>query len=413
MSVYTHWLATGERRGLSGNSSGKELTFVNSTAYRYWKLVAIGGTVSQTYWREIEFRVSGSYADAISTGNRTATITLTTSASLFTGTATTIIDGVTGSGTAYIPNQTLDATEWIKFDLGSAKALNAIKLYTELGLVQGQWDFQASTDDVSYATIATFRGVTQTTSTSLFSSAATNILDGVTGTNVAYIPNQTLDATEWIKWDFASPYVLDAIKLYTELTNAQGTWQLAGSTNDSSWTDIGSSFALAGSSTGAEHTFTNSTQYRYYRISAVSGTVSQTWWREIEFSLSENATHAVVGAVAGTSSIAGVFAIQYDVDGFISGTSGISVTVNRELAPIQQVYIVASGGLSAVFGVTSYINANIDGQGGFVGVLTHTPFSGGKITLSELLANSTVSTLTAPVVTLSKTALGTTALTIQ
>lgn len=64
---------------------------------------------------------------------------------------------------------------------------------------------------------------------------------------------------------------------------SHGTWVIEGSNDDSSYTGLGSSFALG--SIGPQHvTFSNTTAYRYYKLRQTAGTTSSApWFLEIEF----------------------------------------------------------------------------------------------------------------------------------
>lgn len=76
---------------------------------------------------------------------------------------------------------------------------------------------------------------------------------------------------DWIKFDFGSGNSEICNKIYIknmELFGVQN-WTLAGSNNDSSWTDIGTG-AAADNETLQGFTIINTTSYRYYRLTVDS-----------------------------------------------------------------------------------------------------------------------------------------------
>lgn len=91
----------------------------------------------------------------------------------------------------------------------------------------------------------------------------------------------------WIRFDFGHAVFINEAKFYQENTTAQGTWKWQGSSDGSSFTDIGSSFALGGVATQTITTMSaNTTSYRYYRILGVSGSTSSSpWIYEFEFKI--------------------------------------------------------------------------------------------------------------------------------
>ena len=124
-----------------------------------------------------------------------------------------------------------------------------------------------------------------------------NLVDGATGNNPSesvYFNNGQSATGLFIQFDFGR----FAAKVITEATwrqsstSAHGSWKWQGSTDGSTWTDIGSSFTLGGA-TVQTHTelASNTTGYRYYRLLGVSGTTSgNPWLQEVEFKLTGAAT---------------------------------------------------------------------------------------------------------------------------
>jgi hypothetical protein len=106
---------------------------------------------------------------------------------------------------------------------------------------------------------------------------------GASNTYFENVPNG-----EWLKFDFGAAKVIDELKYYQQLAVSQGTWQLEGSNDDSTWTTVGIPFEITGTtfvSVGAFSSNTNS--YRYYRIKKTAGTVNRSPWAyQFEFKIS-------------------------------------------------------------------------------------------------------------------------------
>ncbi|RVD68614.1 MAG: hypothetical protein E5V62_02955 [Mesorhizobium sp.] len=130
--------------------------FTNTTAYRYYKLRQISGSTNSGPWlREIEFRIAATgdatSRDAAETGDRTASITTSTTATLGGGTINNLIDGV-------IDLNTTDAcffnsgqsTREIKFDFGSGKIITGFTWLQDTDNSHGTWVLEGSNDDSSY-----------------------------------------------------------------------------------------------------------------------------------------------------------------------------------------------------------------------------------------------------------------------
>lgn len=96
-----------------------------------------------------------------------------------------------------------------------------------------------------------------------------------------------------ILFDFGVQKVINAFKWYQDIAISHGTWVMEGSNDNSSYTQIGSSFSLGtgtggGSTQGAPTEFVvpNSSAYRYYRLRQTAGTTSSNpWLEEIEFKI--------------------------------------------------------------------------------------------------------------------------------
>ena len=119
---------------------------------------------------------------------------------------------------------------------------------------------------------------------------ANKIIDGDTTSNGQFFfGGVSLGSTIWMQWDFGAgnQVLITEAKFYQQTATAQGTWQWQGSNDGSSFSNIGSSFALG---TSATQTITalsgNATKYRIYRMVGVSGSTSTgPWVYEMEFKI--------------------------------------------------------------------------------------------------------------------------------
>ena len=130
--------------------------------------------------------------------------------------------------------------------------------------------------------------ITVTTNVTLATGTIGLLVDGVKGATNLYFSAQTA-AGKFIKFDFLSgKIIVDAGFIQNDPRN-HGTWKWQGSTNDSTWVDLGSSFTLGTAQNLVRQTFTtqlgsNTTAYRYYRMLGVSGSCSNApWVYEMEF----------------------------------------------------------------------------------------------------------------------------------
>lgn len=111
------------------------------------------------------------------------------------------------------------------------------------------------------------------------------LIDGNTSGAGNYL-NGTPDG-EWIRFDFATSKIIDEAKFYQSSAATHGTWKFQGSADASSWSDVGTSFTLGGTTT---QTITelngNTADYRYYRMIKVSGSTNNgPWTYEMEFQI--------------------------------------------------------------------------------------------------------------------------------
>lgn len=161
----TSWTTLKTAFTLGGSAGANVISFTNNTFYIVYRLRQTGGNTSSTPWiEEVEFKIAQgpaiSSATSYATGDRTGSITVTTTATTAGGggTINNLLDGGFGANStdsySWANGQT---TREIKFDLGSAKIVNAFKLYqdtfaaTAVNRVgHGSWIMSGSNDDSTY-----------------------------------------------------------------------------------------------------------------------------------------------------------------------------------------------------------------------------------------------------------------------
>jgi len=114
--------------------------------------------------------------------------------------------------------------------------------------------------------------------TAPLNNGSTWLLSGANLNNSGYDTyfNGTTTAGEYIQFQFPAAIIVDEVTWWQTSAQAQGTWQWEGSTNGSSFTNIGSSFAWTGAANPTVMTTLhgNTTSYIYYRMAFVSGSTS-------------------------------------------------------------------------------------------------------------------------------------------
>lgn len=128
------------------------------------------------------------------------------------------------------------------------------------------------------------------TSTGFSSGINSNFVDGAisAGSGDGRDTAGAATASVSITFDLGSAKVIDESKFYQSAANTHGTFKWRGSNDNSTYTDIGSSFTLGGATTNTLTSLNgNQTAYRYYKLEGVSGTTSGSpWWEEFEFKIS-------------------------------------------------------------------------------------------------------------------------------
>jgi Tfp pilus assembly major pilin PilA len=208
---------------LGGSIGAQVISFTNSSGYRYYRLRQTydNAGASSTPWNEeIEFKIlsvgSGatvdttrqSYGQKGGSGNRSAIITVTSTATFGNGDVTKLIEG----------------------------------------------------------------------------SSCHTISDSALGGACSF--TNGLSSKE-IKFDFGASYSpkITEFTWFQSNTSTHGTWKIAGSTNDTTYTDLATGLTLGGA-IRTTYAVTNTTAYRYYKLIQTGGTTSSSpWLREIWFKL--------------------------------------------------------------------------------------------------------------------------------
>lgn len=155
----------------------------NSTPYQYYKLLSTSGTMSTTPWlREVGFKIDDEvsitkkYSDARGSGDRSALITVTTTATISAGSIDKLVDGnVIGNSSEAAAFTAGESSKSITFDLGEAKVIDDAIWYQGGNVLSpaashGTWKWQGSNDNSSYSDIGstfTLGGARQSVHTSL------------------------------------------------------------------------------------------------------------------------------------------------------------------------------------------------------------------------------------------------------
>lgn len=310
-----------------------------------------------------------SYGNTGGTGDRTATITVTSNKCMNQGTDSNLVDGAFGtnstdsrdfhalctgciiqwdfgsgnsniidemkwysSGTdthsTWVVEASADAIHWIvmkaSFTLGGSSGANTISWTNASGSYR-YWRLRQTDDATTVSSspwdeeiefkLAAFTGSTPATNvqsygsrggcgdrTSVITITTTATMGGgstidklINGSAFRVGLDNATDACFWnggqstreVKFDFGASYspIITEFTWYQDGVANHGTWKIAGSNDDSSYTDILTGLTLGGA-TRTAYAMTNSTAYRYYKLIQTAGTTSSSpWLREIWFKL--------------------------------------------------------------------------------------------------------------------------------
>lgn len=187
--------------------------------------------------------------------------------------------------------------------------------------------------------------ITVTTTATIGGGTVNNWVDGVTASHNAS------DAWWWnngqsgreVKFDFGSGKIIDEVKFDQQTTASHGTWKWQGSNDNSSFTDIGSTFTLGGSTNQTNTTMSgNTTSYRYYKLLQTAGTTdSGPWLDEITFKIDAGATEVDVPATTHSLGLtmAVTLATQLEIPA-AAPSLGISMTVTLTATATKQPVVI-------------------------------------------------------------------------
>lgn len=202
----------------------------NTTSYRYYQLFQVSGTVSSAPWlTEIEFFINGTTDDLADQSYKSP-----------------IGGGVAADGQS-------SSSGGNGVDRSSLITLTAVYTIASGGQV------------------------------------ATNLFDGAAGNNTTDsidFANGLQSPRPSFKFDFGSgkKYVITKMTWEQNTSSNQGTWDIAGSNDDSSYTTLSAAVDIVNGSSLNQSSWTNTTGYRYYKMTQVGGTNSSSpWVHEIYF----------------------------------------------------------------------------------------------------------------------------------
>ncbi|MBX3172487.1 MAG: hypothetical protein KF760_34105, partial [Candidatus Eremiobacteraeota bacterium] len=128
--------------------------------------------------------------------------------------------------------------------------------------------------------------ITATSNHSSLSGPVSNLLNGTSSNDFYW--NSVAIAGTYVRFDFKAPVLLTEAKWLQSTASTHGNWQWQGSQDASTWTNIGSTFLLGGSTSQTLTTLSaNTTEYRFYQLVGVSGTCSSSaYLYEVQFKIS-------------------------------------------------------------------------------------------------------------------------------
>lgn len=138
-----------------GGATESTYSFLNSTAYRFYRLKQTSGAipVSPPWCQEIQFKITSRDPLLVAmpvykTGDRRSRITVTTNAVLTGGVVSALLDGVYDTVTDMTwPGQ---SDKYLKFDFGEKVAINEAIWKQTNNASHGIWQWQGSNDDADY-----------------------------------------------------------------------------------------------------------------------------------------------------------------------------------------------------------------------------------------------------------------------
>lgn len=176
----TNWTQLDSTFTLTGGTAPSSTSdglfmFSNTTAYRWYRLLHISGNrVNSPFIREAEFSIapiaaaSTSYANSGGTGNRTGSITVTaTNITTGGGALSDLVDG-TQSNEYWWTTAAANGTQYLTFDFGSARIVDAFKWYQHVSTYHGTWRWEGSNDNTNWTQVGTDISLEGTTTEYVF-----------------------------------------------------------------------------------------------------------------------------------------------------------------------------------------------------------------------------------------------------
>lgn len=130
---------------------------------------------------------------------------------------------------------------------------------------------------------------------------STKLIDGISTATDCFFNTQAA-SSKYISFDFGATAskVIDELRMRQSAASTHGEWKIQVSNDTSSWSDIGSTFILGGSTLAVISAIsTNTAGYRAYRLFGLSGNLSDSpWVYEFEFKI-DDASSTVTMTVSG------------------------------------------------------------------------------------------------------------------
>lgn len=99
------------------------------------------------------------------------------------------------------------------------------------------------------------------------------------GNNIGYFNTDASVTGKYVQFDFGNPVLITEATYNASGSTAEGTWQWSVSNDNVNFTNVGATFALGGATSVVITTLSGNTQpYRYYRMTATAGSVSNGPW---------------------------------------------------------------------------------------------------------------------------------------
>jgi hypothetical protein len=199
--------------------------------------------------------------------------------------------------------------------------------------------------------------ITVTDSGNIFSGGnGSYLVNGILSETTTYFLGG-LGTNKWITFDFGGGNfkLITEAKFYQQNTTSHGIWKWQGSNNNSTWTDIGSTFTLGGATTQTITTLsTNIFGFRYYRMFCTDGDNSGgPYLYEMEFKINAGSFNGISNVGIGTTPIN-----MLDVAGNISCSviTASMFTTTGNLIGKSVILAFGTGSLTFTNGILTSVN---------------------------------------------------------